>query len=567
MIKYLQVGSYISLLRSMAMKPIINRKDHIEMHYEDDNHSSMKSAERAAIYVRLSKEDYDKQGFEESESIQNQKTLLIEYAFSQKWDIQYIYVDDDRKGTDKDRPDFNRMLRDAQRKKFSIILCKSQSRFSRELEIIEKYLHGLFIEWGIRFVSIVDNVDTFVRGNKKTRQILGLTNEWYLEDLSDNIRSVFDVKRKKGEYIGSWALYGYVKDPENKNRLVLDEEAAAVVREIYNLYLLGNGCQRISKLLNQRGISNPYTYKKQKGERINPPNLTKKSAYWATGTVYNILKNRTYTGDLVQGRFKKASYKSKKLLRTSPEEWIVCEGTHEPIIEKDKFWKVQSLLQSKAKPTLSGKVHVLSKKVRCLECGEYLTLSGVSVNSRNEPVRYLGCSNRRVNKENCIGASIVYHNLEKYILDQINKMTALYFDSDTVENQIRFQDTQAEQMAIHSSIFLESLKKLEVREEAVKNLYLDKVKGIISDDQFMSLNSQFTNDIEDIKKQIQFQKETIDRFKNAMTETKNKESIISKYRNVTRLSREVVTELIDTIYVGHKDKKTKERIIKIIWNF
>lgn len=551
------------------MKSLINFKDTTEEYYEDDNSKlSMKpAAEKVAIYVRLSKEDYDKQEFEESESIQNQKTLLIEYAFSKKWDIHYIYVDDDRKGTDKDRPGFKKMLHEAQQKNFDIILCKSQARFSRELEIIEKYLHGLFLEWGIRFVSIVDNVDTLVRGNKKTRQILGLTNEWYLEDLSDNIRSVFDVKRRNGEYIASWALYGYRKDPDNKNKLIIDDEAAAVVREIYNLYLLGNGCQRIAKALNQRGVSNPYTYKKQKGENFNPPHLTKKSAFWTVGTIYNILKNRTYTGDLVQGKYKKASYKSKKLLRTSPEEWIICKGTHEPIVEQEKFWEVQKLLNSKAKPTSNGKVHVFSKKVRCLECGEYLTLSGVSVNSQNESVRYLVCSNRRVNKENCIGASIVYHNLEKYVLDQINKMTALYFDSETVENQIKLNDTQKERMNIYESTLQELLKKLEIREEAIKNLYLDKVKGIIINDQFISLSSQFTSDIEDIKKQIQFQKETIDNLKNSMAETKNKESVIGKYRNVAMLSREVVMELIDIIYVGHKDKKTKERVIKIIWNF
>ena len=185
------------------------------------------------IYTRLSEEDRNKANPEDdSNSIQNQKSMLIQYALAQGWEIYNIYSDDDYTSSDRRRPEFNKLLSDAEAGKFDIVLCKTQSRFTRELELVEKYIHGLFPLWGIRFVSIVDNADTANKGNKKSRQINGLVNEWYLEDMSENIRSVLTNRRENGHHIGSFAPYGYKKDPDVKGHLIIDEEAAAIVREI-----------------------------------------------------------------------------------------------------------------------------------------------------------------------------------------------------------------------------------------------------------------------------------------------------------------------------------------------
>ena len=188
--------------------------------------------EKVAIYCRLSEEDRNKK-FEtdDSNSIQNQKAMLLEYSIEQGWEVYNIYSDDNYTGSDRNRPEFVRLLEDAKARKFDIILCKSQSRFTRELELVERYINGLFPIWGIRFVSLVDNADTANKGNKKSRQINGLVNEWYLEDMSENIRSVLTNRRKNGFHIGAFALYGYKKDPDQKGHLIIDEEAAAVVRE------------------------------------------------------------------------------------------------------------------------------------------------------------------------------------------------------------------------------------------------------------------------------------------------------------------------------------------------
>ena len=187
------------------------------------------------------------------------------------------------------------MIEAAKQKKFQIILCKSQSRFTRDMELVEKYIHGLFPIWGIRFIAVADNADTEVKGNKKARQINGLVNEWYLEDLSENVRMVFDLKRREGKYIGGFPIYGYRKDPTDKNHIIPDPEAAEVVRQIYQWSLEGHGRQNIAHLLNRRGIPNPTRYKAERGWSCNRP-VKNDFGLWNKVTVGRILTNEMYTG-------------------------------------------------------------------------------------------------------------------------------------------------------------------------------------------------------------------------------------------------------------------------------
>ena len=225
------------------------------------------------IYVRLSDEDRDKRCItDESESIQNQKSMLINYCIEQDWQIYNIYCDEDYSGADKNRPAFNQMIKDCEAGKVDIVLCKTQSRFSRDMEVIEHYLHGKFIEWNIRFVSIVDHADTSVVGNKKSRQINGLVNEWYLEDLSDNIRRMLRHKNEKGEFCCPYPPYGYKLDPEDKHHFVIDPPAANVVKSIFEMYKQGMGYIRIAKTLNEKKIPSPAVYKEMQGLNYRNPN-------------------------------------------------------------------------------------------------------------------------------------------------------------------------------------------------------------------------------------------------------------------------------------------------------
>ena len=249
---------------------------------------------KVAIYCRLSEEDRNKENKEDdSTSIQNQKLMLTEYAIKQGWDIQGVYSDDDYAGADRNRPNFNKILKLAEEKQINIILCKSQSRFTRELELVEKYINGLFIEWNIRFIGLVDNADTEVKGNKKSRQINGLVNEWYLEDLSENIKSVLKSKREQGLHTGGLSLYGYNNDESQKGHLIIDPVAAEVVRDIFLLYNQGMGKTAIARELNNRGIPNRTQYKNQKGIKYKiPPSKT--ATLWKYSAIAEILSNEMY---------------------------------------------------------------------------------------------------------------------------------------------------------------------------------------------------------------------------------------------------------------------------------
>ena len=247
----------------------------------------------AAVYCRLSKEDEEKTA-RESESIRNQRALLLAWAADHGYRIYRVYTDEDYSGIDRARPGFNAMLADARAGKFEVILAKTQSRFTRDMELVEKYLHGLFPEWGVRFIAVLDHVDTCDPAGKKARQINGLINEWYLEDLSGNVRAVLDHKRRSGSYIASFALYGYRKDPKDHSRLLPDEPAAQVVRQIFALYLQGNGAGRIAQTLNAQGVPPPSAYRAVSAGQPRPT----PAPLWCKATVRRILSTQTYAGDV-----------------------------------------------------------------------------------------------------------------------------------------------------------------------------------------------------------------------------------------------------------------------------
>lgn len=298
---------------------------------------------KCAIYCRLSKEDG---GELESESIQNQKSLLLKYALDREWEVFRIYSDEDYSGISEKRPAFAELICDAEKRLFDIVLCKTQSRFTRDMEQVERYIHKLFPLWGIRFIAVADNADTAIKGNKKARQIVGLVNEWYLEDLSENIRTVLDHKRRQGLYIGSFPLYGYKKSSV-KGKLEPDPEAAGVVRHIFELYLSGKSQYAICRMLNDAEIPNPATYKTLKGEAFIPSSGKSFSSKWNKTTVSRILSNRMYAGVMVQGTRRKISYKSEYIMSVPSSEWFVVEDTHEAIIDIAAFEKVQDMIREK----------------------------------------------------------------------------------------------------------------------------------------------------------------------------------------------------------------------------
>ena len=513
---------------------------------------------KAAIYCRLSEEDRNKiSDTEDSSSIRNQRALLLQFAADQNWEVYGIYSDDDYAGADRERPAFKKLLEDAQNRKFDIVLCKTQSRFTRELELVEKYIHGYFPLWGIRFVSVVDHADTENRGNKKSRQINGLVNEWYLEDLSENIKSVLTDRRKKGYHIGSSALYGYRKDPQEKGHLLIDREAAEVVREVFLLYSQGYGKTAIARMLNDRGIPNPTEYKRLHGLRTGEGKKPC-STLWKYYNISDMLANEMYIGNMVQGKYGSISYKTKKNRPRPREQWYRVEGMHEPIIERELWERVQSLIEKRAKPFADGRVGIFTGKARCMYCGYSMR------SSKSHGKHYLQCPTRYAAKDACVGSFISVEKLELAVLNELNVLCDKFLEPD-LQSKNRVFDVGNEQ-------YLEEMTKREKEAcekriteytTAMSQLYLDKTKGILSETDYLSFYRTFLEKRSREEKRLQ----ELEIKSKSDCAIRGETEKVEESNHLQKLDREMTEQLIESIRIGKKNPETKELPIEIYWKF
>lgn len=515
---------------------------------------------RVAIYCRLSEEDRNK-AFEKDDSlsIQNQKAMLQAYAAAQGWEIYRIYSDDDYTGSDRRRPEFNRLLQDAQDRRFDIVLCKTQSRFTRELELVEKYIHGLFPIWGIRFVSIVDNADTDNRGNKKSRQINGLVNEWYLEDMSENIRSVLTSRRQNGFHIGAFALYGYRKDPDRKGHLLVDEEAAAVVQEVFTLFSQGYGKSAIARLLNDRGIPNPTEYKRLHGLRYRQP-PQKHGTLWKYAAIASMLTNEIYLGNMVQGKYGSISYKTKKNKPRPPSEWYRVEGTHEPIIDRALWNQVQNLLAQRSRPFASGTIGLFAGKARCAGCGCILR------SSKNRGKHYLQCPTRRFARDACPGSFISVERLEQLVLSELNRLSAAYLDMDALEKGVVFCDHRQAQQERLLAQQQQCQKRMDEYARGIRALYLDKAKGLLGQGDYEALLQDFSHEKERMQQALQGIEEQLAEMESSAP-ARQRCDLLEQYLHPSHLTRDMVEALIDHIVVGKRIPGARDVPMEIHWNF
>ncbi|SHK14105.1 Site-specific DNA recombinase [Geosporobacter subterraneus DSM 17957] len=519
--------------------------------------------DRVAIYCRLSDEDRDKfSEFDESESIQNQKSLLTKYAMEQGWNIYNIYSDDDYSGLDDKRPAFNQMIQDAEKGKFNIVLCKHQSRFTRDVEVVERYLHRKFPEWGIRFVSITDHVDTKDKSNKKARQINSLVNEWYCEDISEAVRATFRVKREDGRFIGSFAPYGYMKHEMDKNRLVIDPEAATIVRMIFKWYMEGYGTQQIASMLNERNILNPTRYKQDKGLKYKNPFMTDMHGLWNKTTIRRILRDATYIGHVIQGKREKVNYKSEVILNKPRDEWVIVEDVHEPILDHSIFYAAQKRLNNNIRSTGDGRAHIFAGKVKCLDCKS--TMNKVRSGRGHT---YLRCKLYGIASQNriCTSHSILLDQLEAMIAEKIKEhFSRLSFDR--LVSRLK-QETLLEKQAKRSAKLHTGIKKqISEIDLIIKSIYADKVKHKLAEDQFNDLIHKFLEEQKGLVEHKENIEKEIENCKKRLENTEYWAGIIEKYKNPERLNHAMVNGLIDYIEIGEKDDN-KERKIIIHWLF
>ncbi|MBO4384001.1 MAG: recombinase family protein [Clostridia bacterium] len=515
---------------------------------------------KAAIYCRLSSEDRDKRPDGDSESIQNQRSMLLRFAAERGWEIYDIYSDDDCAGTDRKRPEFNRLLNDAEAKRFDVILCKTQSRFTREIELVEKYINTLFPIWGIRFMSVVDNADTAVKSNARSRQINGLINEWYLQDLSENVRSVLANKRRQGLFTGSQPLYGYVKDPDRKGRLLIDEEAAEVVREIFMLYAGGMSSTEIARELDRRGIPNPTEYKRRRG--IYNGHASKYGSLWSAGTISDMLKNEMYIGNMVQGRYGSVSYKTRQNRPKPRSEWVIVKGTHEPVVGAELWNRVQALMGRKTAQRSPKRVGIFAGKARCAFCGSALRSSKPSARTHGADKRYLVCPKHYADAGSCPGACVAEDRLEGYLLAELKRLTEAHLDFAKLETRLDALcgggagKAEAE-IAAYENAASDCVK-------GIKELYLDKVKGVVTEETFIELSKELERERNRLSALIEAETARLAELReNADRISRRVERILL----CDRLTGHAVNALVDSIAVGRRIPGTHEVPVEILWRF
>ena len=509
---------------------------------------------RIAIYIRLSKEDA--RNNDESESVSNQRAIIEEHIASFNDGDEYIivdeYVDDGISGTtDDERDDFQRMLGDIKKGRINCVIVKDLARSFRNYSDQGYYLDDWFPRFNVRFISLYHQPLDSYKEPQNMRSIAvpiqGVLNENHCAETSDKIREVFDMKRRNGEHIGSFAAYGYIKDPNDKNALVVDEEAAEVVREIFTKFLDGMSKNAIVHYLNEHGVLSPAAYKRERlGLKYQNPSIDPaKRPLWGAVTITGILKNRMYCGDMVQGRYRVKSYKIHVQEVVPEDEWYIVENTHEAIIDRDTFDKVQRLLLRDTRTAPQKKqIYLFSGFLRCADCGKAMTRSKVG-----GTVYYYCRTYKDQSKSACTTHTIKHNRLEVAVLYAIQQQVYLAVDyTKTIERINRAPLVKSQSKKLSDAIEQKDreLAKIARYKQAI---YQDWKDGEIS-------HSDYRHMKEDYEEQAEALNEVIDKLRAEQAELENgidTENPFLKafrqYGNIEKLTRDVLIELVDHIKV------------------
>lgn len=517
------------------------------------------------IYCRLSVEDQDKAGSDDSQSIQNQKTMLREYCTERGWEISGLYIDDGYSGTDRSRPAFCRLLRDCEQGKIDIVLCKDQSRFSRDIVVIEQYFSEKFPEWGVRFIGVADNADTDSESYGTMRLFTGAYNEMYVKDISAKIRRTLRCKREQGQFIGSFAPYGYQIDPADRHHLVIDAETAPVVQRIFALYISGEGYRHIVQILNSEGIASPSAYKRQQGSKYTNHNAENSSTrgLWTQSTVAKILANEMYTGTLVQGKSHHISYKNKKRKRVAPADWVRIPAAHEPIIDGETWERAQTRLSSHVRagrqmqtlPPLSGKVF-------CSVCGRPMKRN-VYYN-KAKTIRYYGlqCASYKTGAMNCPNTRTMSgKTLEQAVLEELNGIIAAYCQPD----EIRLTDIYAAQTEKLTHTLNRLTEQHASAQKRLVQMYKDKLDGLISAEEYGLFRQSLSDEAQTALQCIRETERQISETGTHMSAAEQA-ALIGQYTHYEQLDRTVADAFIDRIEIGMTDEAAGTREIHIHWS-
>ena len=509
---------------------------------------------RVGIYIRLSKEDEEKEKYSESESIGNQRALLMQYIKENKLNFIAEYVDDGISGTSFDRPGFNKMIEDIENGKINMVITKDLSRLGRNYVQSGYYTETYFPEHNVRYIAILDNIDTAIdSANNDIAPFKSILNEMYAKDTSKKINSVLQSKRKQGEYLGT-APYGYKKDPENKYHLIVDEEAAKVVKLIFEKYLEGYGTMQIADYLSEQKIPIPSDYNKKKRG-------TKSITYglWAQSTVRFILSNEIYTGTVIQGKRKKLSFKSKKFIDVPEEDWVRVPNMHEAIVSVEDYERAKRIIEATKGSRVVENDYLFKGLLRCYDCKGYIGIRSPDKNGNiygrcqryGRYGKFDVCSphnfNYQVFEESMILVlkEICKEYSNKKRLEEIAKKSKSKEDKESdLKNRLKTYETQIQK----------ETRKLEL-------LYEDRLSEIITVDSYIENANRIKNEVKEYQERIKEIQQELSGGENSKNKDEKLNNLVDEFLNIEKPTKEIIREFIDKIEI-HSDKQ-----VDIYFNF
>ena len=518
-----------------------------------------------ALYARLSKDD-DLVG--DSNSIVHQKEILAKYAKEHGFTNIEFYVDDGFSGTNFNRPDFQRMMADAEEGKISTVIVKDMSRFGRDYIMVGYYTEIYFSNLDIRFIAINDNVDSNIQTENDLTPFKNVFNEWYARDTSKKIRAVFKAKGNSGKHLSTNPPFGYKKDPNDKDKWIIDDEAAATVRRIFQMYVDGYRISEIGHKLTEEKVETPILYYMNRGIKTNA-----RSEYpeiWDLMSIKYILSQTAYAGHTVNFQTAVKSYKTKKQIRLPKEDWIIYRNTQEPIIDEKTFETVQQMRKVKRARTKYNEPNMFSGLLYCADCGNHLTIQRVA---RNRKMDNFSCATYRKKKKGlCSCHRILVSDLETIVKEDLQKVCEYVFLHEKEFTDEYLSGSKKETAKFQSKTKAE-LKRLSERQEEIgkiiRKLYEDNVCGRITDERFDFLAKSYEDKGNELKTKIQ-------ELKNALASSVQDEEKLSKflkvvksYTEIEELTPEILNSFIEKIYIGETEKYEGRKMqeVEIIYKF
>ena len=523
---------------------------------------------RAAIYCRLSKDD-DQQG--ESASIANQRDMLESYCEKQGWEVVAVYQDDGYTGLNMERPDLKRMLKAIERRQVNLVITKDLSRLGRNYLQTGHLIEDFFPRNGVRYIAMNDGIDT-LRENNDIAPFKNILNEMYSKDISKKVHSSYLLKAQKGQFTGCVAPFGYRKDPEDKNHLLIDPETAHIVRLIFGYALEGHGPNYIRRRLEERKLPCPTWWNRERGirnvrtrwEQQDPENG---KYIWDFSVIKDLLMNPVYTGAIAsqktEYRFKIGTIGSKR-----PEDWIVVEGTHEPLVDKRDFAIVQRKLKSRQRPGASGEPSLFAGLLKCGECGKSLT---VRYTNAKHPQRIYSCKTYNAfGKHHCSQHRIEYDTLTSLVLHKIRECAAAaLMDGEAVADRLT-GNCEAEQKGQREALeraLAKDEERIETLEKMVLRLYEDMVAGRITENNFDLLLAKTQKEQAELKEKAAEARKRLDDEARLAVDAREWVESIQDYRDIAELDAATLNRLIKEIVVHETIDSDKTRHISIEIHF